>query len=164
MLTLWIRKYFIWISMTSTIIEGHKSSSNFSVNPTLPLLNGSLLLPPLNCVDLSLYLSLTIHLTLHLSSSYSHSIFLSISLFCSMQTLFYTQRNVFHIMKYDLKGHMRSHDLKEIQISRSFDQITTLTYVLMDNFCPCSKYYKTNHKLNFYLWCRQSWDTVVLSR
>ena len=27
-------------SMTSKVIEGHKSSSNFSVNPTLPLMDG----------------------------------------------------------------------------------------------------------------------------
>ena len=59
--------------MTSKVIEGHKSSSNFSVNPTLPLLNGSLLLPPPNCVDLSIYLSLfpSLSLTLSLSPSFA---------------------------------------------------------------------------------------------
>ena len=40
--------------MTSKVIEGHKSSSNFCANPTLPLLDGPLMLPPTNCVDLSL--------------------------------------------------------------------------------------------------------------
>ena len=29
---------FHYRSMTSKVIEGHKSSSNFSVNPTLPLM------------------------------------------------------------------------------------------------------------------------------
>ena len=57
-------------SLTSKIIEGHKSSSNFSVYPTLPLLDGQ---PP-SC---SLFPSL--------------SISLSFSLFCSMQKLIYTQ-------------------------------------------------------------------------
>ena len=65
--------------MTSKVLESHKSSSNFSANPTLPLM-----LPSSNCVDLSLYLPLL-----------------------PMQTLIYTQRNVFHKMKYDLKGQMR---------------------------------------------------------
>ena len=31
-----MRKYFIEISMTSKVIEGNQSLSNFSVNPTLP--------------------------------------------------------------------------------------------------------------------------------
>ena len=35
-------------------LKGYKSSSNFSVNPTLPVFDGPLMLPPLNCVDLSL--------------------------------------------------------------------------------------------------------------
>ena len=37
--------------MTPKVIEGHKSSSNFSVNPTLPLLYGPLMLPSPNCVE-----------------------------------------------------------------------------------------------------------------
>ena len=44
--------------MTSKVIEGHKRSSNFSVNPTLPLLD-ALMLPPSNCVDLYLFLFLS---------------------------------------------------------------------------------------------------------
>ena len=58
MLMLCIHKYFIYISMTSKVIEGHKSLSNFSINPTIPLLDGPLMLPPPNCVDLSFSLSL----------------------------------------------------------------------------------------------------------
>jgi hypothetical protein len=58
-----------------------------------------LILPPPNCVYLSLY----IFLSLSISFSYS----LPISLFCSMQTFIYTQINVFHKIKYDLNGHMR---------------------------------------------------------
>ena len=53
MLILLIRKYFILISMTSKVIEGHKSSSNFSVIPTLPPLDGPLMLPPPNCEEFS---------------------------------------------------------------------------------------------------------------
>ena len=106
----------------SKVIEGHKSSSNFIVNPTLTLLDGPLMLPSPNCVDLSLsiflslslsfslFLSLSLYISfsLPLSLSYSLSISLSVSRFCSMQSLIYTQRNVFHKMKYDLKGHMRT--------------------------------------------------------
>ena len=44
--------------MTSKVMEGHKSSTNFSVNPTLPLLDSLLMLPPPNCVDLSISFSL----------------------------------------------------------------------------------------------------------
>ena len=39
-----MRKYFIFMSITSMVIEGHKSPSNFSVNPTLPLFEGLLML------------------------------------------------------------------------------------------------------------------------
>ena len=61
---------------------------------------------PLQIVCISL--SLTLHLVL------SYPLFLLLSLyiplyplFFSMQIFIYTQRNVFHKMKYDLKGHMR---------------------------------------------------------
>ena len=39
-------------STTSKVIEGPKSSSNFNVNPTLPLMDGPLMLPT-NCVYFS---------------------------------------------------------------------------------------------------------------
>ena len=39
--------------MTSKVIEGHKSSSNFSINPNLPLLDGPLMLPSPYCSDFS---------------------------------------------------------------------------------------------------------------
>ena len=68
-------------------LKGHKSSSNFTVNPTLPLLDGPLILPSPNC--LYLFLSLSISFSLPLSFFYSLSISLSTSLFCSMQTLIY---------------------------------------------------------------------------
>ena len=42
--------------MTSKVIEGHKSSFKFCVNPTLPLLYGPLMLSPPNCEDLTLHL------------------------------------------------------------------------------------------------------------
>ena len=64
-------------NMTSKVIEGHKSSSNFNANPTLPLLNGPLMLPPPNCVDISLsqsrYLFPSLSLTLSLYPSLSPS-------------------------------------------------------------------------------------------
>ena len=51
--------------MTSKVIKGHKNSSNFKVklqsnNPNLPLLDGLIKLPSLNCLDpsLSFFLSL----------------------------------------------------------------------------------------------------------
>jgi hypothetical protein len=44
--------------MTSKVMEGHKSSTNFRVNPTLPLSDGLLMLPTPNCVDLSISFSL----------------------------------------------------------------------------------------------------------
>jgi hypothetical protein len=48
--------------MTSKVIEGHKCSSNFSVNPTLPLMDGPLMLPfQIVCISLSL----TLHLFLY---------------------------------------------------------------------------------------------------
>ena len=47
---------------------------------------------------------------------------------------------IVHNIKYDLKGHMRPLLSRVIfKNFRSFDQITTLTYVLIDNFCPCFK-------------------------
>ena len=74
MLILWIHKCFIWISMTSKVIEGLKSSSNFSVNTTLPLLDRLLMLPPPNCWDLSLSISFS----LPLSFSYSLSLYIAL--------------------------------------------------------------------------------------
>ena len=53
--------------MTSKVIEGHKSTSNFSVNPTLPLLDGPLMLPSPNCEEFSLSLSISFSLSLTLS-------------------------------------------------------------------------------------------------
>ena len=88
--------------MTSKVIEGPKSSSNFSVNPTLPLIDGPLMLPHELCVFLSISFSIPLYL------SYSFSISLSTSLFCSMQTFFYV---AWFLM-----------------IFRSFDQITTLFF------------------------------------
>ena len=46
--------------MTIKVIEGHKISSYFSINPTLPLLDGPLMLLSPNHVDLSLSLSLSL--------------------------------------------------------------------------------------------------------
>ena len=98
------------------------------------------MLPP-NCMNCSF--SHFLALFIFISHSISCSLFLVLSLsispsFCSIQTLIYTLRNVFHKMKFDLKGHMRLLLCRIFfLIFGSFDQITTLTYVLMDNFCPC---------------------------
>ena len=86
-LIIWIRKYFILISITLKVIEGPKSSYNFSVNPTLPLMDGPLMLPHELCAFL--FFSLSISFSIPLYFSYSFSISLSTSLFCSMQTFFY---------------------------------------------------------------------------
>ena len=77
----------------SKVIEGHKSSSNFSVNPTLPLMDGPLMLPSkIVCISLSLtlhrvlysplflllslyiplYLPLLLHANINLHSQRSH--------------------------------------------------------------------------------------------
>ena len=55
--------------MTSKVIEGHKSSYNFSVNPTLPLLDGPLMLPSTNCVGFSYSLSRSLFTSLFLTIS-----------------------------------------------------------------------------------------------
>ena len=102
--------------MTSKVIESHKSSSNFSVNPTLPLMDGPLMLPS-QIVCISLFL--TLHLVLYSPLFLLPFLYIPLYLpFCSMQTLIYY-----------LKGHMRPHLCRVIlMIFRSFDQITTLTY------------------------------------
>ena len=94
MLILWIRKYFIWISVTLKVIEGYKSSSNFIVNASISKLCGSL--------------SLILHLVL------SSPLFLIFSLYIPLflPLLLYTNINLysekcFNKMKYNLKGHMR---------------------------------------------------------
>ena len=54
-------------SMTSKVIEGHKSSSNFSVNPTLPLMDGPFMLPSqIVCISLNLVLYSPLFLLLSL--------------------------------------------------------------------------------------------------
>ena len=50
-------------------LKVRKSSSNFSVNPTLPLLDGPLMLPPPNYVDLSISPSLSLSFSLSLTKS-----------------------------------------------------------------------------------------------
>ena len=65
--------------MTSKVIEGHKSSSNFSVNQTLPLLDGPLMLPPPSR-------------TLFPSLSLTFSLYLPLLLYAK---IFYTQWKVF---------------------------------------------------------------------
>ena len=52
--------------MNSKVIEGYKILSNFSINPTIPLLDGPLILPSPNCVDLSLFPSLSLTLSLYI--------------------------------------------------------------------------------------------------
>ena len=85
-------------------------------------------------------LSLTLHLVL------SYPLFSLLSLYIPLYTPLLLHANInihtekcFHKMKYDLKGHMRLLLCRVIfkKNLRSFDQITTLIYLLMDNFCPC---------------------------
>ena len=56
--------------MTSKVIEGHKSSSNFSVNPTLP----------------NTFVYVLVLMEIYINDNFM-----------------YTQ--IFHLYKYDLKGH-----------------------------------------------------------
>ena len=56
-----LRKLYEYANI-SKVIEGHKSSSNFSVNPTLPLLDGRLML---HTPSRSLFPSLSLTLTLY---------------------------------------------------------------------------------------------------
>ena len=47
---------------------------------------------------------------------------------------------IFHDMKFDIRGHRKKLFLsceKVLLCKKSFDLMTTLTYVLIDNFCPC---------------------------
>ena len=111
------------------------TKSNFSVNPTLPLLNGPLTLPSSNCVDFSL----TLHLVL------SSPLFLLLSLYIPLYPLFWSMQ----ILIYILKGHMRPLLCRVIFIVfRSFDQITTLTYVLMETFVLVLSLEKISAKKN----------------
>ena len=56
--------------MTSKVIEGHKSSPNFSVNPTLPIT--------------LIYKSILLRIYMNAN---------------------FMNRQIFHLYKYDLKGH-----------------------------------------------------------
>ena len=67
-------------SMTSKVIEGHKSFSNFCVNPSLPLMDGQLMLPS-QIVCISLFF-LTLHLVLY------SPLFLLLSLYPSLPPSF----------------------------------------------------------------------------
>ena len=104
--------------MTSKDIEGHKSSSNFSIIPTLPLMDGLLMLPSqIMCISLSLIL----HLVL-----YSH-LFLLLSLYIPLYLplLLYANINLCPLLKVTC-GHF--YVAWFLMIFRSFDLITTLTY------------------------------------
>ena len=51
----------------------------------------------------------------------------------------------FHKRKNDLKCHFYVKEiLRDFFIFKPYDLITTLTYVLMDNFCPCFMLNHTN--------------------
>ena len=101
--------------MTSKVIEGHKSSFNFTVKPTLPLLVGPLILPSPNCLYLSHSLSILFFLPHSLSISLSTSL-----LILHYSTFLKVTQGHFYVAWF-------------LIIFRSFDQIITLTY----KFCPC---------------------------
>ena len=76
--------------------------------------------------------SLTLNLVLSLPS------FLLLSLYIPLYLPILLQANIYLYRSMILKvtwGHLNVPWF--LKILRSFDQITTLTYVLMDNFCPC---------------------------
>ena len=83
--------------MTSKVIEGHKSSSNFTVISTIPLLDGPLMLLSPNCVDLSLSLFF-----LFLSTS-SSLIALNANLYGRLSPCFYTKGEQWTIFFFKCK-------------------------------------------------------------
>ena len=89
--------------MTSKVIEVHKSSSNFSFNPTLPHKGCSVDASLPNCLYFSLF-----------SHSPSRSLFPSLSLTLSLNSLYLPLLLNFYVACF-------------LMIFRSFDQITTLT-------------------------------------
>ena len=104
--------------MTSKVIQGLKSSSNFSVNPTLPLLDGPSMLPSPYCLEFSHSPSLHLFSLPRLS--------FTLSLYPSLPPSF-------------AWGHMRPLLCRVIfnnfQIFWSnYNLVLTLTYVLTDNF------------------------------
>ena len=102
--------------MISKVIEGLKSSFNFSVNPTLPLMDGPLMLPSkIVCISLSL----TLHLVLY------SPLFLLLSL-CIPQYLPLLLHANINLHSCHMRPLLWSRDF--LMIFRSFDQITTLTY------------------------------------
>ena len=117
--------------MTSEVIKGHKSSFNFSVNPTLPLLDCPLILPSPNCADLSLTLHLVLFSPLFLLNSLYIPLYLPL--------LFHANINLHS---------KRSHEATFISrdfliIFRSFDHITTLFLCdfIQPKMCACLNEY-----------------------
>ena len=98
MLILWIRKYFIQISMISKVIEGHKSSSILPLTQPFPYWIVRWFPFPLQIVCISL----------SLSHSPSRSLFFSLSLTLSLSSSFALCKHL-STQKYDLKGHIRPH-------------------------------------------------------
>ena len=86
---------------------------------------------------------------------------LIIYLFCLKSDLFMNanliKRKLFHDMKFDLKGHWRSHMVIFKMSWKGFRffyfvyyeidwPYKTLNYVLIDNFCPCLYFYSQERK------------------
>ena len=87
-------------------------------------------------LSLSIFLSLSHSISCSLPLSFSYSLSLYIPLY--LHLLLYTQRKVFIKWSMIIKvtwGHFYVLWFKKK--IWSFDQITTLTYVLMENFCSC---------------------------
>ena len=97
--------------MTSKVIEGHKSSSNFSVNQTLPLLDGPLMLPPFALCKNNLHTTkifryaVSLHVTYFCVRLYS-GIRLSCKTFWWYLTLYFAVQEILRGIKGKIFSHL----------------------------------------------------------
>ena len=134
--------------MTSKVIEGHKSSSNFSViQPFTYWMVCWCFALKLVWISLSLSFSLTLHLVLSSPLFLSLYIPLYVPLLLSALIYVHTEKCFFIFIRHHffIKWSM----ILRVTWARpllccviyifflSFDQITTLSYILKDSFCPC---------------------------
>ena len=158
MLILWICKYFISIIMTSKAIEGHKSSSNFSFNTTLPYWMVRWCFPlQILCISLSLTFYLVLSSILFLFPSLYLTLSLSLSFAPCIIYL--------HTGQYVLKVYMRQLlccvIFKNSQISwsnyiidlRSYGQLLSLFSGIMNrqNMYSRRKYYCYHQNTKWFL-------------
>ena len=123
----------------------------FSVNLTLPQIcvkRFSARFPTKREDDGSLYWSVVVEMIKH---------------YIIGKCVFILKMQIFHKMNDDLKGLMRpllfyGEVAQFLKTVKSFDQITTLIYVLIDNFCPCF----LNFLKDFNYWVRSLMQSLTL--